>query len=238
MVDCAGGLRKEGGTMAEPARVSSAQPAPHPFTRLEVAVSQADPHSSSTRSLSVRTRFEVFKRDDFTCRYCGRKSPEVVLQVDHITPRAAGGSDDVMNLATSCWECNSGKSDVPLDRVITGEDPESRSIELLERERQVREYNRVLADERERREDETWRLVGYWNDELGITGEDRQRIGKPDYYWLMTTLKWCPFEVIRNFMDLALARGYTRNMRWVGACVRNWRTENGLDPEPSMKDGL
>jgi hypothetical protein len=29
-------------------------------------------------ALSVRTRFEVFKRDEFTCQYCGRKSPDVV----------------------------------------------------------------------------------------------------------------------------------------------------------------
>lgn len=224
--------------MAEPPRVSSTSAAPHPFTRLEVAVSQAVPHSSSSRTLSVRTRFEIFKRDDFTCRYCGRTSPEVVLQVDHIVPRAAGGSDDPLNLATSCWECNSGKSDVPLGRVMTGEDPYDKAIELMERERQVREYNRVLEAERERREDETWRLVGYWNEELGVTGEDRQRIARPDYYWLKTTLRWCPSEVIRGFMELALARGYTRNLRWVGACVRNWRTENGLDPDPIVKDGL
>jgi 5-methylcytosine-specific restriction endonuclease McrA len=37
-------------------------------------------------AVSVRTRFEVFKRDDFTCQYCGRKSPDVVLEADHIVP--------------------------------------------------------------------------------------------------------------------------------------------------------
>ena len=36
-------------------------------------------------------RFEVFKRDSFTCQYCGVKAPDAVLQVDHIKPVAAGG---------------------------------------------------------------------------------------------------------------------------------------------------
>lgn len=40
------------------------------------------------KSLSKKTRFEVFKRDSFTCQYCGRSAPEVVLQVDHIKPVA------------------------------------------------------------------------------------------------------------------------------------------------------
>lgn len=55
------------------------------------------------------TRFEVFKRDKFTCQYCGRAAPEVVLHVDHIIPRSKHGTDDAMNLVTSCVDCNLGK---------------------------------------------------------------------------------------------------------------------------------
>lgn len=65
-------------------------------------------------ALSKRTRFEVFKRDDFTCQYCGKRAPEVVLHVDHIVARANGGSDDAINLRTACVDCNLGKSAVPL----------------------------------------------------------------------------------------------------------------------------
>ena len=67
-------------------------------------------------TLSVRSRFEVFKRDGFTCGYCG-KTPDdegVKLEVDHITPRANGGGDELTNLITSCWDCNHGKAAVPL----------------------------------------------------------------------------------------------------------------------------
>lgn len=63
------------------------------------------------KALSNKTRFEVFKRDSFTCQYCGKKSPEVVLNVDHISPVSRGGKDDILNLITSCFPCNSGKSD-------------------------------------------------------------------------------------------------------------------------------
>lgn len=61
------------------------------------------------KALSRRIRFEVFKRDSFTCQYCGRRPPEAVLEADHIIPVAEGGSDDLLNLVTACWDCNAGK---------------------------------------------------------------------------------------------------------------------------------
>ena len=47
------------------------------------------------KSLSNKIRFEVFKRDNFTCQYCGRKAPEIVLNVDHIEPVSKGGTNDI-----------------------------------------------------------------------------------------------------------------------------------------------
>lgn len=72
------------------------------------------------KTISPKTRFEVFKRDAFTCQYCGASAPETVLRVDHIHPVSKGGDNDLMNLITSCFRCNSGKSDVLLsdDSVI------------------------------------------------------------------------------------------------------------------------
>lgn len=188
-------------------------------------------------ALSVRTRFEVFKRDEFTCQYCGRKSPEVVLEADHIIPIAGGGSDDVVNLTTSCWECNRGKSDKPLGQLVTGEDPHDRAVQLLERERQLAELNFILGEERERREDETWELVRYWQSEQGYTKEeDLTSIGKADYRWLFTALVWCPTEKVRYFMDLALARNFTKNLKYVAACCRNWRYEHAAGAPPPGGD--
>lgn len=66
-------------------------------------------------AVSKKLRFEVFKRDSFTCQYCGRSAPDVVLQCDHIEPVSKGGSDDILNLITSCFDCNSGKRARTLD---------------------------------------------------------------------------------------------------------------------------
>lgn len=61
-------------------------------------------------AVSKRTRFEVLKRDNHTCRYCGGKAPDVVLTVDHVIPVALGGTDDPSNLVAACKDCNAGKT--------------------------------------------------------------------------------------------------------------------------------
>lgn len=61
-------------------------------------------------------RFAALNRDAFTCRYCGRSAPDVRLEVDHVTPRAASGSDALANLVTACYECNRGKRHYLLTR--------------------------------------------------------------------------------------------------------------------------
>jgi hypothetical protein len=61
------------------------------------------------KAISKRLRFEVFKRDSFTCQYCGRSAPDVILHADHINPVAGGGETNILNLITSCLNCNLGK---------------------------------------------------------------------------------------------------------------------------------
>lgn len=58
-------------------------------------------------AVSKRTRYEVLRRDDFTCRYCRSKDNE--LHVDHVTPVSLGGSDKPDNLVAACKDCNAGK---------------------------------------------------------------------------------------------------------------------------------
>lgn len=63
------------------------------------------------KAIPKKVRFEVFKRDKFTCQYCGAKAPDVVLQIDHIKPVAHDGENDIMNLVTACEDCNQGKGE-------------------------------------------------------------------------------------------------------------------------------
>lgn len=63
-------------------------------------------------AISKRLRFEILRRDNHTCYYCGRKPPEVELTIDHVLPQALGGTDEATNLVAACQDCNSGKTSV------------------------------------------------------------------------------------------------------------------------------
>lgn len=86
--------------------------------------------------LSKKIRFEVFKRDKFTCQYCGASSPDVILEVDHITPVSKGGTNDLLNLITSCRNCNRGKTNKELSDDSTVKLQKKRLDELQERKEQ------------------------------------------------------------------------------------------------------
>ena len=106
-------------------------------------------------ALSKARRFEIFKRDSFTCQYCGQHPPEVTLQVDHVEPRALGGSDDELNLVTSCVDCNAGKHARRLTDVRPRPDAELAYLEVQQEIEETRHYRAALAE----REAETDRLV-------------------------------------------------------------------------------
>ena len=66
---------------------------------------------SYTGHRRLQDRFFLLRLHNFTCVYCGRKSPEVSLQIDHIVPKSKGGKDELGNLTVACRECNIGKCD-------------------------------------------------------------------------------------------------------------------------------
>jgi hypothetical protein len=92
--------------------------------------------------ISKGKRFEIFKRDGFTCQYCGRRPPEVVLEVDHVEPQSLGGSDEEINLVSSCFDCNRGKSAKRLGDVHPRPDAD---LEFLRVQQELAEAARYLA---------------------------------------------------------------------------------------------
>jgi len=66
----------------------------------------------------LKLRIEIFSRDNFTCLCCGRKPPEVKLQIDHIHPKSKGGLDEIKNYQTLCEDCNLGKGDDILEEFV------------------------------------------------------------------------------------------------------------------------
>ena len=109
------------------------------------------------KGISKRTRFEIFKRDQFTCQYCGSQPPDVILHVDHIIAVANGGQNDMENLVTSCSDCNLGKSAVPLDMVP--QSLEDRAAEAEERQAQVEAYAIQLQELRDAFENQCWQVA-------------------------------------------------------------------------------
>ncbi len=103
-------------------------------------------------AITKKIRFEVFKRDGFQCIYCGKTPPTVTLEVDHVNPKAKGGSDDINNLITACFDCNRGKRDIPLNKIPS---QLSENLEILkEKERQIYDYTKWIKKiERRERKD-------------------------------------------------------------------------------------
>lgn len=76
---------------------------------------------NSRRMVSKATRAKLFRRDDYTCRRCGFRSPEDqteriavnrsgrFLTADHIVPLCEGGRHVLANLQTLCSKCNPAK---------------------------------------------------------------------------------------------------------------------------------
>ncbi|MGB2799771.1 MAG: HNH endonuclease [Dehalococcoidia bacterium] len=54
------------------------------------------------------TRHEVFRRDGYTCQYCGRHTKELTL--DHVIPRYKGGKHVWENVVSACIPCNNRKA--------------------------------------------------------------------------------------------------------------------------------
>jgi hypothetical protein len=107
-------------------------------------------------------RFEIFRRDQFTCRYCGRRSPEAILEVDHIIPRAACGEDAPENLVTSCYECNRGKGAKLLTAAIDELNLHEKTVLIAEQELQIAEYNYWRGRQKTREDSELSALAEQW----------------------------------------------------------------------------
>jgi 5-methylcytosine-specific restriction endonuclease McrA len=73
---------------------------------------------------------EVFRRDNYTCRYCGRIGGK--LEADHIIPFSKGGSDELDNLVTSCRTCNRQKKDKSITEFLNWKTANAKKNELLQ----------------------------------------------------------------------------------------------------------
>lgn len=79
---------------------------------LEVEVLQMTEHGKLAKAIMRKTQrlieqrvsWAVFKRDNYTCRYCGKTG--LPLTVDHLVLWEEGGPSIEANLVASCRKCN------------------------------------------------------------------------------------------------------------------------------------
>jgi 5-methylcytosine-specific restriction endonuclease McrA len=58
-------------------------------------------------TVSPSKRRRVFERDEYRCRYCmkdGKATGDI--SIDHVIPKSRGGTNDLKNLVTACYQCN------------------------------------------------------------------------------------------------------------------------------------
>jgi hypothetical protein len=78
-------------------------------------VPEVSSRARTGRDPTLRMRFRVLKRDNFSCCACGATpalTPGLALHVDHVKPWSLGGETFDENLQTLCEPCNLGKSNV------------------------------------------------------------------------------------------------------------------------------
>lgn len=68
-----------------------------------------------------RRRREIFEKCQGRCHYCHTPLQlDGSFQIEHMMPRALGGSDDAMNLVAACVPCNLRKSDRTAIEFVAG----------------------------------------------------------------------------------------------------------------------
>lgn len=137
------------------------------------------------KALSKKTRFEVFKRDKFTCQYCGKAAPDVVLHVDHIKPVSKDGDNEITNLITACVDCNSGKG----ARELSDDEAMAKKRKQLESLQERREQLEMMYE---------------W--QVGLLAMDGENTNKLCEFWRMLAPGWYINEYGQGLIKLWLQK--------------------------------
>lgn len=189
--------------------------------------------------LTKKTRFEVFKRDKFTCQYCGEKAPDVVLHVDHVQPKSKRGSDDPLNLVTTCMECNLGKGARELSDGSAIEKQRAQLDRLQERRNQLEmmlEWQRSLIDieeEEVRRAGDFWCELSWWGG-INAHGDKRLRGWIREYGMnvVLVAMRTAAVDYIERDDDGATIESTELAFNKVqGICYLTERADDGPHPE-------
>lgn len=126
-------------------------------------------------AVTKRTRYEVLRRDNHACRYCGAMAPDAKLTVDHVTPVALGGTDDPSNLVAACRDCNAGKASSSPDAPLVA-DVAQKAVEWAAA---IERYNATQMADRKKRDAYVRRFEKAWNRWNWGPKDGRKHLPKP-----------------------------------------------------------
>ena len=163
-------------------------------------------------------RFEIFKRDKFTCQYCGNHPPKTILELDHIIPVSKGGGNEEDNLATSCFECNRGKAARSLN--TAPKSLKDKAEQIKEADEQLIGYQNIIREQMQRVEDETFEVL----DELGLTNEDGSA-RKKDFRDVKLFINKIGFLEVLEAAEIATSASTNNVYRYFcGVCWNKYRS--------------
>lgn len=87
------------------------------------------------RAIDSFMQWNVFKRDNYTCRYCGRDG--IPLTVDHVVLWEKGGPTIPDNLITACKKCNKDRGNMEYKDWLDSGHYKNRSVNLSDEIRQT-----------------------------------------------------------------------------------------------------
>lgn len=178
---------------------------------------------------SKRLRFEVLRRDNHACRYCGRSAPEVELTVDAVVPEALGGSHkDPANLVAACRDCNSGKSATPPDAPLVADVAQDA---LRWSQAMQAAADEMLAD-LEARKANREQFRQWWDDWTYGAESDRKLVPK-DQGWEQSVDQWVaaglPMAILKDCIGLAMTRDRVKiDQKFRYMCGIAWSKVNDL----------
>jgi hypothetical protein len=177
-------------------------------------------------SISKRLRYEIFRRDRHTCRYCGATPPSVAITIDHVTPRVLGGTDDPSNLVTACTDCNSGKGsssvgDPPVADLGADRRLAAAVAEVLARHRADAERFHGIAD----------RIMVRW-EQYNLSPADKQRAADLHFEYDFPPYPDDAYRVVRGWLAAGLDE---RLIDHVMSMLRPW---TALDTASDNSDRL
>lgn len=157
------------------------------------------------KNISKKTRFEVFKRDNFTCQYCGRSAPDVILEIDHINPISKGGDNSIFNLITSCYDCNRGKKNIKLNDNLEIK----KQKQELDKLNKKREQLKFLNEWRQELKNVDNEIIDFYKNAISdISGRDFSPTDYAKKEILKWTKKYEPREIIEA-INISFNKYYT-----------------------------